>query len=49
MLIEASGEESEWVTVKEVKPLASSVSVDERMMENIERSVQMEGMDWLDE
>lgn len=43
VLIEASGDESEWVTVKETKQDISSRSVDETMMENIEGAVRMEG------
>ena len=43
VLIEASGDESEWVTVKETKQDISSPSVDETMMESIEGAVRMEG------
>lgn len=43
VLIEASGDESEWVTVKETKQDISFWSVDETMMKNIEGAVQMEG------
>lgn len=42
VLIEASGDESEWVTVKEMKQDITSRSVDETMMENIEGAVRME-------
>ena len=43
VLIEASGDESEWVTVKETKQDITSRSVDETMMEIIEGAVRMEG------
>ena len=43
VLIEASGDESEWVTVKETKQGNSTPSVDETMMGDIEGAVRMEG------
>ena len=49
VLIEASGDESEWVTVKETKQGVCSLSVDETMMENIEGAVRMEGRNGVDE
>ena len=49
VLIEASGDESEWVSVKEAKGPVSTCSVDETMAESIEGSVRMEGMDWMGE
>ena len=49
VLVEASGNESEWVSVKETKGSVSTCSVDETMAESIEGSVRMEGMDWMGE
>ena len=49
MLVEASGEESEWVSVKEARGPVSCCSVNEAMAEDIESAVRMEGMDWVDE
>lgn len=49
VLVEASGEESEWVSVKEARGPVSCCSVNEAMTEDIESAVRMEGMDWVDE
>ena len=43
VLIEASGDESEWVTVKETKQGSSTPSMNETMMGDIEGAVKMEG------
>lgn len=49
VLIDASGDESEWVSVKEARSPVSCCSVDETMAGNIESAVRMEGMDWMNE